>query len=115
MGLADHWRQFRSAEPGGRFRDHHERWRDRHLAVKLALVAVGVVLVAAGVVMLFLPGPGIVAIVLGLALVATGSRPLSDALDRVEHRVSAWRARRRPSEKKVHTEKQASMSTRRSS
>jgi uncharacterized membrane protein HdeD (DUF308 family) len=92
------WRQFRTAEPGRRFREHHERAKDRHFAVKLALAALGAVLIMAGFVMLFIPGPGIVTIAIGLALVATGSSRLSDALDRFEQRVRRWHARKTPSE-----------------
>ena len=90
------WQQLRSAEPGRRFREHHERVKDRHIAVKLALAAIGTVLIVAGFVMLFIPGPGILAIVVGLALVAAGSSRLSDALDRLEQRIRSWR--KRPSE-----------------
>jgi hypothetical protein len=47
-------------------------WRDRHPAVRLALLLLknlfGVVFVLAGVVMLFLPGQGLITIVVGILL-----------------------------------------------
>ncbi len=87
------WQQFRNAEPGRRFRDHHERVKDRHIAVKLAFAAIGALLIMAGFVMLFIPGPGIPTIAIGLGLVATGSSRLSDTLDRTEQRIRRWRKR----------------------
>lgn len=82
--MKQEWQQFRHDLPGERFRNHRIRMRRksrRHAAVTTAL---GVLLLAAGVVLLFMPGPGLVLIVFGLALVATHSSRLSAQLDRAE-------------------------------
>jgi hypothetical protein len=44
--------------------------------------------------LLFIPGPGLLAIALGLALVAARSQRLAAALDRAEQRIRRARARR---------------------
>ncbi|HEU4611640.1 MAG TPA: PGPGW domain-containing protein [Kofleriaceae bacterium] len=53
----------------------------RHSALALGL---GIVLLAGGVVLLFIPGPGLLLILFGLALVASHSERLSRLLDRAE-------------------------------
>jgi len=47
-------------------------------------VIAGIVLVAGGGVLLFIPGPGLLFIVFGLALIAGLSKPLARLLDRIE-------------------------------
>ena len=95
MGILDAWHQLRDAEPGHRFREQHERTQSRPTAVKLALGAAGCILIAGGIAMLFIPGPGLLTIALGLAFVASRSYRLAAALDRGEQRVLLWRAHRR--------------------
>lgn len=66
----------------------------KHAAVALAL---GVLLLAGGVVLLFVPGPGLLLIVFGVALLGSHSRKLSAKLDRAEpklrkrgRRIARW-------------------------
>lgn len=94
MGLTHAWHQFRDAPAGERFRREHARARDKGAVARTGLWLGGLALIAAGVVMLFIPGPGIVAIALGLALVATASRRLATWLDLGECRLRAWRRER---------------------
>jgi hypothetical protein len=85
------WHCFRDDEPGERFRNHHKRaHRSASKAVAVLRVVIGAVLVASGVVMLFIPGPGLLGILFGLALIAGELRPLAAALDRAEVRVRRW-------------------------
>lgn len=82
--VREEWRNFRHDAPGERFRNHRERMQRRsrkHMAVATAL---GVLLLAAGVVLLFMPGPGLLLIVFGAALVSSHSKRISDAMDRAE-------------------------------
>ena len=73
-------------------------------AVRFGALALGALLVAGGIVMLFVPGPGLLVSVFGLALFAGHSRRLARALDRAEpplrRRARAvkrwWKARSRP-------------------
>lgn len=93
--MAHAWHEFRDAAPGTRFQRHHERVQHESLAARVAYVAIGLVLVAAGVVMLFIPGPGILAILFGLALIGGVSGAIAERMDRAETRTRAWWARRR--------------------
>jgi hypothetical protein len=92
-----HWRQFRDDEPGRRFRNHQERARQGSAAMRVARLLVGVGLLAGGVVLLFIPGPGLLLIVFGAALVAGESAAVAGLLDRAEPplreraaRLAAW-------------------------
>ena len=82
--LKDEWRQFRGDQPGERFEKHRERMQQRSKAFTLGLTIVGILFVLAGVVFLVIPGPGTVAIMFGLGLIAGQSRRLAALLDRVE-------------------------------
>lgn len=87
--MKQEWREFKHDEPGERFANHRERMSKKskkHAAVSIAL---GVLLLAGGVVLLFIPGPGLLLIVFGLALVATHSKRLSNLMDRAEPRLRA--------------------------
>ena len=94
MGLAHAWHQFRDAEPGHRFHDEHERVRRAPRIVRVAVSLAGLALIGGGVVLLFIPGPGLLAIALGLALVAGTSRHFAHALDDAEVSWRAWRNER---------------------
>ena len=83
-GLAEEWHAFRDDSPGHRFENHRKRMRRRSKAVRIGALALGALLFAAGIAMLFLPGPGILFAVFGLALFAGQSRILADKLDRAE-------------------------------
>jgi hypothetical protein len=91
------WRAFKHDRPGRRFQNQRRRMRDGSRALMVAQVALGVLLLAGGVVLLFIPGPGLLLIVFGLALVGGLSRKLSALMDRMEppirrqaKRTKAW-------------------------
>jgi uncharacterized membrane protein HdeD (DUF308 family) len=94
MGLSHAWHQFKHGAPGRRFVDEHDRVADRSHMARVAIIFLGSVLIGAGVVMLFIPGPGILAILFGLALIASGWRRLAAWLDLGEARMRAWRRER---------------------
>jgi uncharacterized membrane protein YbaN (DUF454 family) len=79
------WRRFRDDAPGARFKNYHRRLHD-HGSRPLRVLGIlcGAVLVVAGIAMCFLPGPGAITILLGLALFGGESRRLAGWLDRVE-------------------------------
>lgn len=95
--MKQEWHRFRDDPPGERFCNHRERMKrksKKHAAVAMAL---GVLLLAGGVVLLFMPGPGLLLIVFGLALVGSHSGPIARAMDRAEppireraHRLARW-------------------------
>lgn len=79
------WHRFRDDEPGQRFRNYRRRLHLRaSRSLRAGALACGVLLVLAGAAMLFLPGPGLLVLLLGLALFGGESRRLSSWLDRVE-------------------------------
>jgi hypothetical protein len=78
------WRAFKHDEPGVRFQHQHERLQKRSRALRVGLAAAGVVLTVGGIVLLFIPGPGLLVAVFGLALLAGLSNALAKLLDRAE-------------------------------
>jgi hypothetical protein len=80
------WRRFAGLAPGTRFHTtyvNHKRAKQTK-GNRLALMAGGVLLILAGIVALVAPGPGLLMIALGLALIARESERLSRAMDRME-------------------------------
>jgi Flp pilus assembly protein TadB len=92
--LAREWEAFRRDRPGERFCNHERRLRrpDHAKLRRLALVS-GPILVVVGVVLLFIPGPGLLFILLGLALLCGRWHWLARTLDRAEP-TARTRARR---------------------
>ena len=86
-GLKREWRDFRDDPPGKRFKNHRDRMQQRSRWHSVGALIAGVVLFAGGVVLLFMPGPGLLFIAFGLALIGSHSKRLSDQLDRVEPRI----------------------------
>ena len=80
--LKKHWRTFRDARPGKRFEKLHEARSDS--PPPIVFYAAGAVLLAVGVVLLFIPGPGLLLIAFGGALIARQSLWLAKRLDRLE-------------------------------
>jgi len=84
--LKKEWREFREAEPGERFKAYHQRVKRASTGSRVARIALGLVLAAAGIVMLFVPGPGILFIVFGLACFGGESKWIAGGLDAGELR-----------------------------
>jgi hypothetical protein len=83
--LVTEWRAFKDDEPGERFAHHHQRMsQDGTRAGAIARTALGVLLIAAGILMLFIPGPGLIAMLFGFGLIGGQSKTMAKALDRVE-------------------------------
>ena len=82
--LEHHWHAFKQDEPGKRFVHQHERMQKEGRGLFVAMLALGIALLVGGVILLFIPGPGLLLIVFGLALVAGVSETLAKLLDRAE-------------------------------
>ena len=80
--LKKHWRTFRNATPGKRFEKQHDARAGG--PPPIVFYAAGAVLLAGGVVLLFIPGPGLLLIAFGAALIARQSLWLAKRLDRLE-------------------------------
>ena len=89
MGLKDDWQQFRSAKPGRRFIEQFETNQQERASkwIRLALITLGAVVVLIGLVALPAPGPGMLIVTAGLALLARESRWIAERLDVVEVKV----------------------------
>lgn len=75
----------------------------RRVSSIVAVSVAGSLLVVAGLVMLVTPGPGLLAIIAGLALLAREFRWARRLLDRTRRRVADGLARRRRGGDVVHT------------
>ena len=83
------WRRFKAGLPGRRFQQQF-RLRQRFrcgAARKALLITAGTLLAAAGVFLLFVPGPGIIILLIGAVLVAQQSSLAARAFDRIEIRL----------------------------
>src|SRR4051794_35286627 len=78
------WKLFKHDEPGQRFTHHRERMLQRSKMLNVIGLIAGIALIAAGVLFCFLPGPGSVLIVFGLALVGARWARMANLMDRVE-------------------------------
>ena len=78
------WKHFKDDKPGARFRNHRERMKEKPRGHSVVAIMIGLLLVAVGVVLLFIPGPGSLFIAFGVALIASHSKKLSAMMDRAE-------------------------------
>ncbi len=83
------WQRFAAGLPGRRFQQQFRlRQRFRSGAARKALLIIaGILLAAAGVFLLFVPGPGIITLLIGAVLIAQQSSLAARAFDRIEIRL----------------------------
>jgi hypothetical protein len=84
--LREAWHELQDAEPGRRFRERYRRrTHDSHGRVRKPLVlAGGIALIVIGLVGIVAPGPGLVGVAVGGALVAEESYFAATVLDKLE-------------------------------
>ena len=83
--IRNSWRSFARDQPGQRFMHHHHRsQRERSIAKTVLRIALGTGLTVGGVLLWFLPGPGWLLIMFGMAMFASESSRLAGFLDRME-------------------------------
>ena len=84
--LKEQWRALLDAPPGKRFRMRYERRADERKspAARIAWSAAAVALILGGIVALPRPGPGMLVIAAGLALLAQESLVVAKLCDRAE-------------------------------
>jgi hypothetical protein len=85
-GLKEQWRRLREDPPGQRFRKRYERRKSERRSpfMRVAWTVVALLLIVAGIAGIPLPGPGIVLIAVGLAVLAEESRVIAKLCDRIE-------------------------------
>lgn len=100
VSIRRQWQHFMATPSGQRFQTRHRmrRAQGAGLSKKILITLLGLVVIIAGIAMLVLPGPGILAIVAGAALIAEESLLAARVLDRLDVWVTrhyeAWRKRR---------------------
>jgi hypothetical protein len=82
--MKQEWKLFKHDEPGHRFSHHRERMQQRSKAINAIGLILGIALLVGGVAFCFLPGPGTVLIVFGLALVGARWARMARLMDRTE-------------------------------
>ncbi|MGH7825388.1 MAG: PGPGW domain-containing protein [Candidatus Binatia bacterium] len=100
--LKRNWRRFKSGSPGHRFQQQFSRRRQssRSPVQKALFIGGGTLLMTAGLFFLFVPGPGLLILLLGAVLIAQQSLVAARALDWTEIRLRkliiwslrAWRS-----------------------
>ena len=96
--LKNNWRELRKAKPGTRFKERYRsrQQSDRSLMAKPLCMAAGILVFLLGVAMLPAPGPGLLIMIIGAALIAEESYAAAVALDSFEvrlRRVLGWLGR----------------------
>jgi hypothetical protein len=87
-------RALRVADPGRRFEDAHERHRIDNHVVRITMIVVGFIIATGGVATFWLPGPQVVIVVAGLAIMASQWRVVARLLDRIEMLGRRWHEQR---------------------
>jgi hypothetical protein len=88
-GLKEGWRRFKAGTPGERFREHYRRRQESSAggARRYLIMAGGIILLLLGLFLLPAPGPGMLVVALGGALIAGESYAVASLLDWMEPRV----------------------------
>ena len=89
------WQRFKADPPGKRFQLQFKRRHEvaRTPLQKALVLGGGVLLTAVGILLFFLPGPGVLFVLLGAALIAQQSLTVARALDWTEIRLRKLLAR----------------------
>jgi hypothetical protein len=89
------WERFKADSPGKRFQQQFKRRHEiaRTPLQKALVVGSGILFTGVGIVLFFLPGPGVLFVLLGAVLIAQRSLTLARALDWSEIRLRKLLAR----------------------
>jgi hypothetical protein len=88
------WQRFKNDRPGERFQEQFRRRRfSRSTLQKALFIGGGALLMGAGFFFLFVPGPGLLVMLIGAILIAQQSLLAARALDWLEVRLRALLAR----------------------
>lgn len=93
--LKQSWRDFQDDTPGERFQDYYKRRQRSHQSIwwKALFIGSGLLIMAIGLFFMVAPGPGVIVIFLGAALIAQQSLLAARALDWLEvqsRKLAAW-------------------------
>lgn len=84
--LKKHWAALRAGKPGERFFKHYQQRREAHASSlrHILILCAGALIALAGLVLMPAPGPGMVVVAGGAALLAGESKMVAKLLDRIE-------------------------------
>ncbi|OGT26616.1 MAG: hypothetical protein A3I77_07220 [Gammaproteobacteria bacterium RIFCSPLOWO2_02_FULL_42_14] len=85
--------KFLKHQPGQRFQHYYHlinRKINHNIYMKVVLCAIGVISFLIGIVLLFIPGPGLLFILIGIILFCLISHRFSLFLDRTEEKIRHW-------------------------
>jgi uncharacterized protein (TIGR02611 family) len=101
--LRRHWKDLVRTKPGERFRNrYYGRKKERPSPlVKAVYVVLGTVLMLAGIVLLPAPGPGMLVVLVGAAMLARESLFVARVCDCTEMKVRTWLRRVRRARKRA--------------
>lgn len=89
------WQLLRSGAPGERFQRYHRQRRSPDGGMRVGPLVAGALVVLVGIVLLPAPGPGIIVVAVGCALLAGESLRVARLMDRSEtalrSAVGRWR------------------------
>ena len=101
--LERQWQDLMRAKPGERFRNrYYGRKKERPSPlVKCVYVVLGILLVLAGIVLLPAPGPGMLVVLVGAAMLARESLVVARACDSAELKLRGWLRRAKHARKRA--------------
>ena len=101
--LRRQWQDLVRAKPGERFRNRYYGRKEERPSplVKCIYVVLGILLMLAGIVLMPAPGPGMVVVLFGAAMLARESLVVARACDSTELKVRTWLRRVRRARKRA--------------
>ena len=89
--IKTHWHELKATEPGYRFQKRYDDRLQTGLGIirlsRIVAIVGGILICLIGVLLLVLPGPGLLVIILGLALIGSEIKPIAKFLDWMEIKV----------------------------
>ncbi|PIZ04466.1 MAG: hypothetical protein COY58_04115 [Gammaproteobacteria bacterium CG_4_10_14_0_8_um_filter_38_16] len=95
MPLKKHVIRFLKQAPGKRFQHYYHlinRRINHNVYIKVILIVVGLISFLIGFVLLFMPGPGMLFILMSAVLFCLSSRRLAKFFDKTEEKIRQWYA-----------------------
>jgi uncharacterized protein (TIGR02611 family) len=85
-GLKQRWESLKSGKPGKRFQDEYDKRNDENTsrARKIGMLVAGAAVLVAGIILMPAPGPGILIVAIGAAMLSQESKLAARILDGAE-------------------------------
>lgn len=85
-GLKQRWQALKRGKPGKRFQDEYDKRHDKNSsrARKIGMLVAGAIVLVAGIILMPAPGPGILIVAIGAAMLSQESKFAARILDGAE-------------------------------